>query len=63
MKKNKKSKKEVEIDSFIQLCKEVSEILKKIKQIIFLKVIRIIVYKAYRYYQGLSYYFEITFDA
>jgi hypothetical protein len=31
MKKNKKSKKEVEIDSFIQLCKEVSEILKKIK--------------------------------
>ena len=63
MKKNKKSKKEVEIDSFIQLCKEVSEILKKIKQIIFLKVIRIIVYKAYRYYQGLSHYFGITLDA
>ena len=31
MKKNKKSKKEVEIDSFIKLCKEALEVLKSIK--------------------------------
>ena len=33
MKKNKKSKKEEEIDSFIQLCKDVSKILKNIKEL------------------------------
>ena len=31
MKKNKKSKKEIEIDSFIELCKEALEVLKKVK--------------------------------
>ena len=31
MKKNKKSKKEIEIDNFIELCKEVLDILKKVK--------------------------------
>ena len=33
MKKNKKNKKEEEIDSFIQLCKDVSKILKNIKEL------------------------------